>query len=72
METTMGKLLDSRDQNVDRIDGADKASGHPLFGCMKGTVTIPEGADLTEPACPEWADLIDELMPLSQSKASGA
>jgi hypothetical protein len=38
--------------------------GHPLFGCMKGTVTIPEGVDLTEPACPEWADLIDEMMQL--------
>jgi hypothetical protein len=38
--------------------------GHPLFGCMKGTVTISEGVDLTEPACPEWADLIDEMMPL--------
>jgi hypothetical protein len=38
--------------------------GHPLFGCMKGTITIPEGVDLTEPACPEWADLIDQMMPL--------
>jgi hypothetical protein len=28
-------------------------SGHPLFGRVKGTVTIPEGVDLTEPACPE-------------------
>jgi hypothetical protein len=37
---------------------------HPLIGWMKGTVTIPEGVDLTEPACPEWADLIDEMMPL--------
>jgi hypothetical protein len=31
---------------------------------MKGTFTIPDGVDLTEPACPEWADLIDEMMPL--------
>jgi hypothetical protein len=31
---------------------------------MKGTFTIPEGVDLTGPACPEWADLIDEMMPL--------
>jgi hypothetical protein len=37
---------------------------HPLIGRIKGTVTIPEGVDLTEPACPEWADLIDEMMPL--------
>jgi hypothetical protein len=37
---------------------------HPLIGWMKGTFTIPEGVDLTEPACPEWPDLIDEMMPL--------
>jgi hypothetical protein len=36
---------------------------HPLIGWMKGTFTIPDGVDLTEPACPEWADLIDQMMP---------
>jgi hypothetical protein len=46
---------------------------HPLIGWMKGTVTIPEGVDLTEPACPEWADLIDEMIPLSPgNKDSGS
>jgi hypothetical protein len=40
---------------------------HPLIGWMKGTVTIPEGVDLTEPACPEWVDLIDEMMPMPHS-----
>jgi hypothetical protein len=33
---------------------------HPLFGCMKGTLTIPPDLDLTEPACPEWADIAEE------------
>jgi len=33
---------------------------HPAFGFMKGTFTIAPGVDLTEPTCPEWADLIDE------------
>ena len=33
---------------------------HPLFGSMKGTFTIAAGVDLTEPAMPEWADLVDE------------
>jgi protein-disulfide isomerase len=42
-------------------------SRHPLIGCMKGTVTIPEGVDLTEPACPEWADVIDEKMPIQRA-----
>lgn len=32
---------------------------HPIFGCMKGTVTIPEGVDLTEPAMPEWAEIAE-------------
>ena len=29
---------------------------HPLIGWMKGTVHIPEGIDLTEPADPEWGE----------------
>jgi hypothetical protein len=42
-------------------------SRHPLIGWMKGTFTIAEGVDLTEPACPEWADLIDEKMPIQRA-----
>ena len=30
-----------------------------LFGWMKGTVTVAPGVDLTDPADPGWADLID-------------
>ena len=30
---------------------------HPLFGCMAGTITIPDGTDLTEPAIPEWEEM---------------
>jgi hypothetical protein len=30
---------------------------HPLFGWMKGTITIAPGVDLTEPADPEWGDI---------------
>lgn len=33
---------------------------HPAFGCMAGTVTFIEDVDLTEPADPDWADLIEE------------
>lgn len=29
-------------------------SPHPLIGCMKGTLTIAPGVDLTEPTCPDW------------------
>jgi len=40
-----------------------KSHRHPVFGCMKGTVTIPDDVDLTEPADPEWARLIEEKYP---------
>jgi hypothetical protein len=39
---------------------AKKPRRHPLFGAMKGTFTIDPGWDLTQPAMPEWADLIEE------------
>jgi len=29
---------------------------HPIFGCLKGTVKVAEGVDLTEPADPHWAE----------------
>jgi hypothetical protein len=32
----------------------------PMFGCMKGTVTVMPGVDLTEPADPDWAELAEE------------
>lgn len=35
------------DDMVDHVD-------HPIWGCMRGTVTIPPGVDLTEPADPDW------------------
>ena len=43
----------------DAADGrAAVSSRHPLFGWMKGTVTIAPGVDLTEPADPEWGERI--------------
>jgi hypothetical protein len=37
-----------------------KGERHPAFGALKGLIRIPPGVDLTEPAYPEWADLIDK------------
>lgn len=39
---------------------AERKGRHPMIGAMKGTFTIDSGWDLTQPAMPEWADLIDE------------
>jgi len=39
METSEGELLEL----------------HPIFGCMKGTITIMPGVDLTEPMDFEWS-----------------
>lgn len=36
--------------------GAADKPFHPMFGCMKGLVTIPDDVDLTDPADPEWGE----------------
>ena len=32
---------------------------HPLFGVMKGLLTLPSDLDLTQPADPDWGDAIN-------------
>ena len=48
----------------DQVYSGESTSGarerHPLFGCMKGTLTILPGVDLTEPADPDLADYLDK------------
>jgi hypothetical protein len=38
-------------------DSAAEKRRHPLFGVLKGWLTILPGTDLTAPADPEWADI---------------
>ena len=33
---------------------------HPAYGALKGTVWIMPGTDLTAPADPDWAQMLDE------------
>ena len=40
--------------------GDELGGRHPLVGCMKGMMTIAPGTDLTEPADPEWADMLED------------
>ena len=39
---------------------ATKDGRHPARGALKGMIRIAPGVDLTEPADPEWADLVDK------------
>jgi hypothetical protein len=39
---------------------ATKDGKHPGWGALKGITHLVPGVDLTEPAFPEWADLLDE------------
>jgi hypothetical protein len=57
----MGKKNSDGVEDMGGLGSKDRQhSRHPLFGWMKGTVTIAPGTDLTEPTCPEWADIAEE------------
>jgi hypothetical protein len=45
----------SRDTAPPFVD-VTREDRHPLLGWMKGTLTIAEGVDLTQPADPEWGE----------------
>ncbi|MGX7742952.1 DUF7662 domain-containing protein [Rhodopseudomonas parapalustris] len=59
VDMASGRLVFRRNDHVQALRvTADARSGrHPLFGCMKGTVRIPDGVDLTAPAEPDWGEL---------------
>jgi hypothetical protein len=38
---------------------AKETGKHPIFGALKDVTWIAPGTDLTEPADPQWADLIE-------------
>jgi hypothetical protein len=40
--------------------GPEQPRRHPIFGAMKGWFTIEKGYDLTQPAMPEWTEMLDE------------
>lgn len=46
---------------VPAVEGGSAGKGggkeHPLFARLCGTVQVPDGVDLTEPADPEWSEL---------------
>lgn len=40
--------------NLPRSQPSTSPRRHPIFGCMRGTITVAPGVDLTEPADPSW------------------
>lgn len=55
------------DRQFDGVEGKKKRR-HPMFGALKGTFSIAPGTDITQPAMPEWADLIDETYGKEQDR----
>jgi hypothetical protein len=49
----------SRDIAGPATDDVTTENRHPLIGWMKGTLTIAEGVDVTQPADPEWGEAAD-------------
>jgi len=46
----------ARDSTSTTVSGSVSRKNHPVFGCLRGTVMIAEGVDLTEPVDPNWAE----------------
>jgi hypothetical protein len=66
VDMNAGKLTFRR-HSPRALDEADKKTArkrygspkrHPLIGAMKGTVWIAPGTDLTQPAMPEWGEVV--------------
>ena len=42
---------------TDQVSPGAGTGRHPLIGWMKGTLTLADGVDLTQPADPEWGEV---------------
>lgn len=59
-EKLMFRKTDGVPRSQPRERPLERQGEHPLFGALKGMLTIPEDLDLTQPAYPAWGDLLDE------------
>jgi len=55
VDTAGRKLVFRRATTPSSGGDAGPRGQHPLFGCMRGTITIEANTDLAAPADPEWA-----------------
>lgn len=54
-----GELIFRRETSVPASMAERELPRHPIFGCMKGMITVAPGVDLTEPVDPDLADDLD-------------
>jgi hypothetical protein len=60
VDTAARKVVFRRiEENASAVQQAKKSGHHPIFGALKGSVFIPEGVDLTEPADPDWGKVYE-------------
>ncbi len=51
----------SKNKDMNRqVEHLDDDLSDPIFGCMKGTMTIPSDLDLTAPADPDWGKVYED------------
>jgi hypothetical protein len=54
-------IKEPNDEPSPKLEPATKkGERHPIFGALKDITRLVPGVDLTEPADPEWADLLDK------------
>lgn len=54
------KTVDLAPSPMPEAEDEKRRRRHPAFGALKDVTWIAPGVDLTEPADPEWADLIED------------
>ena len=60
VDMTGEKLMFRKVHAAPKSTDGPRKGDHPLFGALKGWLTLPADLDLTRPADPEWADRLDE------------
>lgn len=53
--TKRGKVVARLTAERPQTSAEKVPSGASLYGCLEGTITIPQGVDITEPS-PDWED----------------
>ena len=59
-DTTDGGGMAESKKGFSRPPSEGVTKRHPILGALKGCVVIEPGYDLTQPAMPEWAELIEK------------